>query len=201
MIDVLYDKFKHWSEKGSVYMVSDTHFDDPDCIKMSRVPWISAEEHVSIIQKDVHKCDTLIHLGDVGNPEYLKGIKAYKVLICGNHDSITQYEDIFDEIYDGPIFISPKILLSHEPICGLSWCVNIHGHDHSGQMRYKDNMGGFHLNLAANVCGFQVVSLGKEIKNGLCSKTKDIHRLTIDKAIVRSNKRNAKTNQKTVKKA
>lgn len=30
MIDTLYDKFKPWSAKGSVYIISDTHFEDED---------------------------------------------------------------------------------------------------------------------------------------------------------------------------
>ena len=35
MIPTLYEKFKPWSEKGSVYIISDTHFDDSDCKLMS----------------------------------------------------------------------------------------------------------------------------------------------------------------------
>ena len=188
MIESLYAPFKHWSEKGSVYIISDTHFDDSDCKLMDK-KWIPAEEQFQILKSICHKCDTLIHLGDVGNPEYLKFLKCRKVLICGNHDSIGEYRDYFDEIYTGPLMISPKILLSHEPIPGLIWCVNIHGHDHSGIMRYEDSYGAPHLNLAANVCDYTPVSLGNEIKNGLTSKTKDIHRITIDKAIIRSAKR------------
>lgn len=189
MIDSLYEPFRHWSEKGSVYIISDTHFDDSDCKLMDR-SWIPSEEQISILQKMCHKTDTLIHLGDVGNPEYLNRLKCHKVLICGNHDAVGEYRDFFNEIYTGPLMISPKILLSHEPIAGLVWCVNIHGHDHAGVMRYTDTLGASHLNLAANVCGYKPVSLSVEIKNGLTSKTKDIHRLTIDKAIIKSAKRN-----------
>ena len=31
MIPTLYGPFRHWSEKGSVYVLSDLHFDDADC--------------------------------------------------------------------------------------------------------------------------------------------------------------------------
>ena len=192
MIPCLYEKFKHWSATGSVYMCSDTHFDDETYINNPERRKQLSETFAEHIRKTVHKTDTLIHLGDVGNPEYLKRVKGYKVLICGNHDAISQYADIFDEIYDGPLFISPKILLSHEPIPGLTWCVNIHGHDHEGQMRYFDSLGGKHLNIAGNVCGRQCVSLSEEIKNGLTSKTKDIHRLTIDRAVIRAARRDRK---------
>lgn len=189
MIDSLYEPFRHWSKSGSVYILSDTHFEDSDCKLMCKT-WITPEEQLDILKKMCHKCDTLIHLGDVGNPEYLRHLKCKKVLICGNHDAVGEYRDYFDEIYTGPLMISPKILLSHEPIPGLTWCVNIHGHDHSGIMRYTDALGAVHLNLAANVCKYTPISLGAEIKNGLTSKTKDIHRITIDRAILKASKKN-----------
>lgn len=31
MIASLYQVFRHWSDNGSVYIISDTHFDDSDC--------------------------------------------------------------------------------------------------------------------------------------------------------------------------
>ena len=86
MITTLYPIFQHWSEKGSVYIISDTHFEDSDCKLMDK-NWITPEEQVNIINSIVHKNDTLIHLGDVGNPEWISKLKAgHKVLIMGNHD-------------------------------------------------------------------------------------------------------------------
>ena len=182
MIPTLYDTFKHWSATGSVYIVSDTHFDDPDCQLMDP-NWIAPEEHIAIIKKKAHKPDTLIHLGDVGDPSYLDALKCHKVLIMGNHDqSRTRFENHFDEIYEGALFISPKLLLSHEPVFGLNWCMNIHGHDHSGNT--PDD--GRHVNLAANVYGYdKVFDLGREIKRGLLSGIPDMHRETIDRATER----------------
>ena len=53
-----------------------------------------------------------------------------KILILGHHDSgASKYEDYFDEIYSGPLIISEKIILSHEP-GEVPWALNIHGHDH-----------------------------------------------------------------------
>ena len=75
MINCLYDKFKCWSENGSIYILSDTHFNDEDCIKMSP-DWITPDEQLKIINKLVHKNDTFIHLGDVGNVEHIKKIKG-----------------------------------------------------------------------------------------------------------------------------
>ena len=42
-----------------------------------------------------------------------------------------------------------------------------------------------HLNLAANVCGYTPVSLGKLIKDGILSDISSIHRETIDRATER----------------
>ena len=180
MINTLYKTFQRWSEKGSVFIISDTHFEDADC-KLMNPDWPSPEEQVKKIKELVHRNDTLIHLGDVVNPEYIKQIPGYKVLLLGNHDqSVKKFEPYFDEIYSGPLFIADRILLSHEPVYGLEqWCVNIHGHVHNGGSTKT------HINLASDVCGYTPVNLGKMIKEGLLSETKDIHRVTVDEAIYR----------------
>ncbi|MBO4326681.1 MAG: hypothetical protein J5950_05375 [Clostridia bacterium] len=184
MILTLYPAFRRWSEKGSVYIISDTHFGDADCALMDPA-WITPEEHIAIIEKLAGKNDTLIHLGDVGDPEYIARLRCYKVLLLGNHDEgASKFEPFFDEIYSGPLFVGEKLLLSHEPIYGLEkWCVNIHGHDHSGAGSPS------HLNVASNVCGYEPVSLGKLIKRGLLGKVESIHRLTIDDAVKNKLKR------------
>lgn len=115
MIPTLYEPFRHWSEGGSIFILSDLHFDD--------------------------------------------------------------------EVYAGPLFIADKILLSHEPVYGLSWCPNIHGHDHNNVEKYRE--GCKHINLAANVCGFTPVNLGKLIKDGILSDIEGIHRKIIDRATER----------------
>lgn len=177
MIDSLYDKYKYWSKTGSVYIISDTHFDDSDCSFMDS-KWLSPLEHIALLKKYCHKNDTLIILGDVGNPEYLKAIKSYKVLIMGNHDKGKEnYKEYFDEIYEGALFISDRILLSHESIAGLTFCLNIHGHNHSGIMKQDD----YHLNVASNVCGYTPINLKEEIKKGILKPIIPIHRQTIDK--------------------
>lgn len=182
MIPSLYEPFKHWAKNGSIYILSDMHFNDKDC-KLMDENWPDPEEQIDIINKYVNKSDTFICLGDVGNPEHIPKIRAgKKILILGNHDKPADYRNCFTEMYNGPLFISNKILLSHEPIHGLSWCLNIHGHDHNNVEPYIE--GCKHLNLAANICNFKPINLGKTIKEGILSDIKDIHRLTIDKAIL-----------------
>ena len=93
MLPQLYENFQRWSDGGTVWLYSDPHFDDADCKAIS-AEWPSPEEQVAKINKKVHKDDTLIILGDIGNPEYIKRIKAgYKILIAGNHDlGLTNYK-------------------------------------------------------------------------------------------------------------
>ena len=175
MIKTLYPCFQHWSAKGSVWMISDTHFDDADC-RLMDPDWILPEEHVNILSF-LTKNDTLIHLGDVGNPQYLDCLKCHKVLIMGNHDqSKKKFEPHFDEIYDGPLTIGKKLILSHEPIA-VPWAFNIHGHEHNG--RIADT---FHLNLASNVVCWRPFDLSVIIQAGWLKDVDSIHRITIDYA-------------------
>lgn len=187
MIPTLYKPFQHWSEGGSVYIISDLHFADGDC-KLMDPNWISPEEQLDIINRLVSKNDTFICLGDVVEPKYVSMIKARKkILLLGNHDARGAYKNMFNEVYAGPLFISEKILLSHEPVHGLSWCLNIHGHDHSGLETYTD--GCKHINLAANVCGYTPINLGKIIKEGVLSDIDSIHRQTIDRAVEKNQRK------------
>lgn len=191
MIPSLYDRFQNWCKNGSVYIISDTHFNDQECTSMYE-NWKSPDEAVEIINKIVHKNDTLIHLGDVGDIEFAKKIKAYKVLILGNHDTgISKYKDVFDEVYEGALLIGPKILLSHEPIPNIDWCLNIHGHDH---MNYVQD--DFHLNLSSNLCDFTPMNLGEYIKKYGLSKIKTVREKSIAQAI--ENKESKKLTGKSI---
>ncbi|MBR4776070.1 MAG: metallophosphoesterase [Lachnospiraceae bacterium] len=187
MILTLYEPFRHWSENGSVYILSDLHFNDSDC-KLMDPNWIKPEEQLEIINKMVFKNDTFICLGDVGDPKYVSMIKARKkILLLGNHDARGTYKNLFNEVYAGPLFISDKILLSHEPVYGLPWCLNIHGHDHNGVEAYCE--GCKHINLAANVCKYTPINLGKLINDGILSDIDNIHRQTIDRAVEKKYKK------------
>lgn len=184
MIKSLYPKFQTWSATGSIWIISDTHFDDKDCLLMD-TSWITPQEHINRLKKKIFKTDTLIHLGDVGEPSYLDELKCYKVLISGNHDNLLSVSSHFDEVYTGPLFIADRILLSHEPIHGVeNICLNIHGHAHTGANTiYNEELGYItHVNLASNVIGYCPINLNSLIKLGYLSKIQNYHRRTIDNA-------------------
>ena len=46
MIATLYEPFRHWSDGGSVYVLSDLHFDDEDC-KLMSPDWITPREQLA----------------------------------------------------------------------------------------------------------------------------------------------------------
>ena len=45
-----------------------------------------------------------------------------------------------------------------------------------------------HINLAANLCGYTPINLGKIIKEGVIADVPSIHRMTIDKQVERGMK-------------
>ena len=191
MLKGLYKTFQKWSDGGSIWLLSDFHFDDEDC-KLMNPNWIEPYEQILRINKCVGRQDTLICLGDVGDPRYVNKLRGYKVLITGNHDKGTSvYEPYFDEVYNGPLFISDKILLSHEPV-KLPFICNIHGHEHNGVAFSECDMGGHKCmlyNVAADVVDYSPVNLKTIINSGNLSKIDSIHRLAIDKQRSRSIKR------------
>lgn len=180
----LYDCFAHWYHGGTIYFYSDPHFADAD-VKAIRKNYIGDEEQIKRIRSKVGKNDTLIILGDVGDKEFLKKIRGYKVLILGNHDSgASTYKDYVDEVYEGVLMISDKILLSHEPV-DFPYALNIHGHDHSGCEKMKTP----HLNVCAEHINYTPISFKQIIEGGALKNISSIHRETIDAATERKKKK------------
>ena len=173
----VYSKFENWFKNGAVWIYSDPHFADEE-MQYLRQNYIGDEEQVKRINKVVGKKDTLIILGDIGDVSFVKQLKGYKVLITGNHDKgASYYFEYFDEVYNGPLFISAKLLLSHEPI-HYPYALNIHGHDHSQWFPQDNN----HINLCAELIDYTPINFATIIKSGKLSKIDDIHRATIDRA-------------------
>lgn len=237
-IQGLYKIFDHWHQEGTLWIFSDPHFGDDELTTgIHNRP--SAAEIVQRINAKCGRKDTLICLGDVGDVEYVKLLRAKrKILICGNHDAgRTNYERkierlyfdktyydrdtalqeakakcsgcryniyekfqftlpfeswviecdnmLFDEVYEGPLMIAEKLILSHEPV-DVPWVYNIHGHDHQGHKRKN------HTNVCVDVTGYQPINMNQWMKSGAMAHVETIHRDTIDKATVRKQKRGGK---------
>lgn len=195
MIEQLYPCFRHWSDGCSVWIYSDPHFDDPDS-KLMNPNWPDPDEQITNINSVVNKNDTLILLGDIGDFIYVNRLHGkQKILLTGNHDvKSCIYDGMFTEIYDGPLFIGDRILLSHEPIScasiyGLAPIVlNIHGHCHNTPQKYFEH-GTAVLNVCSDVINFHPVNLKSLIKDGWLKNVENYHRATIDYASENSIKR------------
>ena len=74
-IQGLYKIFDHWHQEGTLWIFSDPHFGDDDLTTGIHNRPSPAE----IVQRINAKCgrkDTLICLGDVGDVEYIKLLRA-----------------------------------------------------------------------------------------------------------------------------
>lgn len=208
MIKYLYDELgKRWYAKGgSVWMFSDPHFNDPESKSFRGDSYPGDDEVVKRINSKVSKNDTIVFLGDIGDLEFIKKIKGYKVLIMGNHDKGASnykrdkvlvptpkelleasngllapeaYVDnhLFDEVYEGPLMINDRVILSHEPLFPIrQYEFNIHGHVHNPH--YEGDLQ--HKNICAEALDYYPINLGNLLKHGLLKDIPTIHRLTID---------------------
>lgn len=103
--------------------------------------------------------------------------------LCGDDQWYATGDNcLFDEVYEGPLMIGEKYILSHEPL-DVPWAFNFHGHDHAGA--YRKN----HLNCCADVIGYTPINLNQFMKTGPASKIPSLHRTTIDKATEKKKKR------------
>jgi calcineurin-like phosphoesterase family protein len=94
---------------------------------------------------------------------------------------------LFDEVYEGPLMISEKLILSHEPV-DVPWAFNIHGHVHD--LRHKNDKR--HFNVCAEAINFTPINFNQWMKQGHFSRIETIHRSTIDTATERKRKRGGK---------
>lgn len=179
MIEGLYEPFKtEWSTEGTVWLYSDPHFDEDEDLRIAFPHRPTAEEQVKMINSKVGKKDHLILLGDIGSIEWARKLRGHKILIAGNHDiGLSAYKDVFEYVYGGPLMISEKIILSHEPI-NVPYLFSIHGHNHN--QKGKDKLG--HLNCCSDVIKYAPINFNQFIKSGRLQEVESIHRITINNA-------------------
>lgn len=94
---------------------------------------------------------------------------------------------LFDEVYEGPLMIGEKLILSHEPI-DVPWAFNIHGHIHDSKHKNDKR----HFNVCSDVNNYLPINMNQWMKQGYLSHVESIHRTTIDKATERKKKRGGK---------
>ncbi|HZJ89514.1 MAG TPA: metallophosphoesterase [Bacilli bacterium] len=123
------------------FVVGDLHFGDEGLFNLVYFrDFLTKEAYIEQVitnyNKIVAKNAVVIFLGDLGRKDalekYIPRLNGYKILILGNHDEYAKsfYQKLFAEVYDHPLFITKRIVLSHEPIPVEPGVINIHGHTH-----------------------------------------------------------------------
>ena len=147
------------------YFISDFHFCHANIMKYERWNFKNMEEHDDRIFECLEKLkkdDELYFLGDFGWPdervmERWKKIPGKKYMIMGNHDTRPKeyYKDIigFDVVSDVPIWLTKRIVLSHEPIPVEDGVINIHGHLHGSSLDFEN-----YVNVSIHVVDYQLYS-------------------------------------------
>ena len=188
MIRHLYDQLAgRWLRGGSVWIFSDPHFGDPDSDFFRGDSYPGDLELVKRINRRIGKNDTLVMLGDIGEVEFVAKLRGYKVLLLGNHDrgatnyqrrkSIMEDNRLFDEVYEGPLMINDRVILSHEPIDPLPpYLFNVHGHEHGAPNVVDEH----HFNVCAEAIGYEPVNLTKLMEKGLLKGIVTIHEAYIE---------------------
>lgn len=108
----IYNMFQHWGEVGAVWIYSDPHFGDLD-LEESINNRPSDEEQIKNINSHAGRKDTLVILGDVGDIEAVRKLRAgRKILIMGNHDAgVTNYKrKSIRKVYDSNRFTKEEVL-------------------------------------------------------------------------------------------
>ena len=149
------------------YFISDTHFGHNNILVFERTQFNTIEEHddfiMTVMEKSLKETDTLYHLGDFGysnpnGPIYtrFKALPCHKVLIKGNHDkaSFEYYQDIFDIVSETPIYLTKRVVLSHDPIPVTEGSLNLHGHLHGAVLKSYN-----HLNLNIHITKYQLLTM------------------------------------------
>lgn len=117
-----------------------------------------------------HYGHKLYVLGDFGDIEYLWVIRQlkytydiYTVFLYGNHDKVSdleKFEQTFDEVYLNPVYIHPRIIISHEPVWPCpTGTLNIHGHLHCERLDSEQ-----HFNVNIHMLNYQLAS-SKRVMN------------------------------------
>ena len=112
MVTGLYNIFNTLWGMQTIWLYSDPHFGETEEESgLTNKP--TDAEQVQRINSKVGRKDTIIFLGDIGDPSWLKGIRGYKVLITGNHDTgISNYQrDRFQRSFDADEWQKDEVYL------------------------------------------------------------------------------------------
>lgn len=170
-------------KKPDTYAISDFHFGDYGIINWERTQFKDSAAHDAFILEKMNDWynsaasgSKLWVLGDFGNldtlPEFFKAVSGNGKWIelnflKGNHDKAADmftFSNYFDNVYDYPVYLSNRLILSHEPQWPLpKSCANIHGHLHKALLDSD-----CHVSVSCNDIGYKPYKFSN--LNGVFSK-------------------------------
>lgn len=132
------------------YFIADTHFDSGAILLYENRPFATVEEMNETMIRRWNEVvlpeDQVYVIGDFGGDgrekEILEQLNGRKLLIKGNHDTMSNeyYRQTgFAEVYDLPVLYDGFFLLSHEPLyvnTNMPYA-NLFGHVHANPI-YRD---------------------------------------------------------------
>lgn len=139
-----------------------------------------------VFDKEIFSKEQAIAAAKAEYPDYdvVSVIEGYQPHSPFTYWCIEMDNHMFDYVFTGGLTLGEKLILSHEPLTGIDWAVNVHGHDHTGRMA-----GAGRKNVCLDVTGYEPFHLLAALKTGLLASTKTVHRQTIDKATEKKRKR------------
>lgn len=167
---------------GNNWYISDFHFNhawvskegEPrGVIYFERTQFKTIEDHDEFIINKLREWalrvsdnSNLWVLGDFGDTSYLrefhqavsvpgKNLRFY--FVRGNHEfakDIPLFEQYFDKVYSHPVFLTDRVILSHQPLWPLPFgTINLAGHLHGAKLDSPN-----HYIVSANNINYQPVS-------------------------------------------
>ena len=141
------------------YFLSDPHFGHYSeetgrgIITFERIQFETIEEHdfylvrmFTNLSQKVKPNDEVWILGDWGSTDYLWVMDMFLCKTCfvyGNHDTQSnkpKFEEHFDEVYEYPVFLSNKLVVSHIPVAVYDDTINVHGHLHGSVLNSPNHI-------------------------------------------------------------
>ena len=133
--------------KAQVFFTSDTHFNDVEKVKKHQVPFGTLEQmNVELVRRwnsKVGPNDTVYHLGDFGDYEFVKKLNGKVVLICGKHEeedfrkNFDKFREhllelgfadvVKDGLYLDENVLGERVYLTHRPVNKAQDCKTLFG--------------------------------------------------------------------------
>lgn len=171
-----------YERQSNVFVIGDLHIGELSLIQKARQQFADCEAHNKYLvyrwNKIVKTDDDVVYvIGDIGrDTEMIKAVfaqlRGYKIMIAGNHDTRPKafYDEIFDEVYWHPLYLTDRLLLSHIPRMVEDGNINVHGHTHWINVDDKK-----HFNVSCEVVDFQPQPIAKYEKILSMRPREEIH--------------------------